>query len=124
MRIKIGRKRRKRFLQAYAKLASKFVMIREEYGKKMRDAAERLYRALEKYESLDLIESVDDVSCAIFLAAGLKELGNNSEEIVRVFDANLDRVRVLLTMMASDESGLDKNGNIEQKNEEKQDETH
>ncbi|MBO4939458.1 MAG: hypothetical protein J6D30_00310 [Clostridia bacterium] len=118
LRIKIGRKRRKRFLQAYAKLASKFVMIRESYGKKLRDAAERLYRALEKYDALDLIDNVDDCACAIFLASGLKELGGNAEEIVRVFDANLDRVRVLLTVMASEESGLDKNGNIEKKNEE------
>lgn len=118
MRIQLGRKRRKRFLQAYAKLASKFVLIREGYDQKIHDAAELFYHTLEKYDALDLIDNVDDCACAIFLAAGLKDLGNNVEEIVRAFDANADRVRVLLTVLASHEAGLDKNGKQENVNEE------
>lgn len=120
-KIKIGRKKRKRFIQAYAKVASKFVILHETYGRRVKKAAEKLYRALEKYEALDLIDSVDDCACAIFLNAGLKELGSDTTAIARAFDANVTKVSVLLTMLLSDEMGLDKNGEL--KTGEGQDET-
>ncbi len=102
LRIKIGRKRHKKFIAAYAKVASKFVAISDMHGKKVAGAAEKLYRALEKHNALDLIENEDDCACAIFLASGLKELGRDMQMIASAFDANLDKVRVLMTYVLSD----------------------
>ena len=109
-RISIGRKRRKRFIQAYAKVASKFVGFSDNHGKRLKEAAEKLYRALEFYNALDLVDKPEDCACAIFLLSGLKELGDDTKNIAATFDANEERVSVLLTMVLSKEMGLDANG--------------
>ena len=93
------------------------MVISDAYGKKIKATTEKLYRALEKYEQLDLVDSSDDCACAIFLSAGLKELGNNVEDIATAFEANAAKVRLLLTAVASAENGLDKNGVKEDRKE-------
>lgn len=105
-RIAIGRKRRKKFVEGFAKVASKFIVIRDSYADKIKQAAETLYRALADTESLDLIDNTDDLACAIFLLSGLKELGNNPEMIAGAFDANAARVKVLLSAAISAEYGV------------------
>ncbi len=106
-RIRIGRKRRKRFIGAYARIASKFALLDEEYGEKICSAAETLYRALEKYESLDLADDTDDCSCAIFVLSGLKELGKDMQNVADVFGANAAKVGVLLSVVLSAEHGVE-----------------
>ncbi len=101
-RIKIGRKRHKKFLESYAKVASKFAAISDMHGKKLAVAAEKLYRALEKHDALDLVDKDDDCACAIFLLTDIKELGRDMKMIASAFDANLDKVRVLLSYAVSD----------------------
>ena len=95
-RIQIGRKRRKRFLEGYAKLASKFIVINNGYGEKIASCAEVLYRALEKQNKLELVESTDDCACAIFFLAGLKELGNDPQRVASAFEADFAKVQALL----------------------------
>ena len=95
IRIKIGRKRHKKFVESYAKVASKFVAISDDHGAKIAIAAEKLYRALEKNDALDLVDKDDDCACAIFLLSGLKELGRDMAMIASAFDANLAKVQVL-----------------------------
>jgi Flp pilus assembly protein TadD len=95
-RISVGKKRRRKFVEAYAKLASKFIVVKENYGEKIVKAAETLYNALAQYDSLDLVDNADDCACAIFLLTGIKELGNNPEMIAAAFDANAERVKTLL----------------------------
>lgn len=99
-RITLGRKRRKRFIEAFAKVASKFMVIRDLYGEKLQQAAENLYKALADNNALDLVDSTDDLACAMFLLAGLKELGNNPEMIAAAFDANVEKVSELLSAAA------------------------
>ncbi len=99
-RITIGRKRKKRFIEAFAKVCSKFIVIRDLYGEKLQQAAENLYKALADNNGLDLVDNTDDLACAIFLTAGLKELGNNPETIAAAFDANAVKVAELLTTAA------------------------
>lgn len=120
-KIKIGRKRRKKFLEAYAKLASKFIVIRDSYAEKIANAAEFLYRALEAADGLDLIENTDDCACAIFFMAGLKEMGNDKQRIASAFDANFAKVQALLSYAVAAQNGVIKGIN---ENEEKEDETH
>lgn len=102
IRIKIGRKRHKKFVESYAKVASKFVAISDDHGAKIAIAAEKLYRALEKNDALDLVDKDDDCACAIFLLSGLKELGRDMAMIASAFDANLDKVRVLMSYVVAD----------------------
>ena len=96
-RIKIGRKRRAKYVEGYAKVGSKFVILSEMHGEKIKSAAETLYRALEKANALDLVDNTDDCACAIFMLSGLKELGNNPENVAYSFDANLAKTRVLMS---------------------------
>ena len=117
-RIKIGRKRRKKFIEGYAKIASKFIVIKDAYAEKIALAAESLYRALEKADALDLIENSDDCACAIFLMSGVKELGNDMQRIASAFDANLAKVQVLLSYAVSARYGEEK------EEKETKDETH
>ena len=107
-RITLGRKRRKKFVEAYAKLASKFIVLKDSYGEKIKTAAETLYSALAHYESLDLVDNVDDCACAIFMLTGLKELGRDPQVIAAAFDANVDKVKVLLSAAVSREFDVKK----------------
>ena len=67
--VKLGRKRRKKFLEGYAKAASKFGIVCDDYGKKIADATEGLYAALKEHDGLETVVSADDCACAIFLIA-------------------------------------------------------
>ncbi len=96
-RIAIGRKRRKKFIEAYAKFASKFGAVDPRYAGKMQEAAETLYRSLEAAEALDLVDNVDDCACAMYFLAELRELGKDHAWIASAFDANLAKVHVLLS---------------------------
>ena len=107
-RVRLGRKRRKKFIEAYARIASKFIVLKDSYGEKIKLATEALYNALEGYESLDLVDNADDCACAIFMMTGLKELGNNPAVIAAAFDANVDKVKVLLSAAVSNEFGVKK----------------
>ncbi len=113
-RIQIGRKRRKKFLGGYARVTSKLNLVKEEYAEKLQKAAEELYRALEAANALDLVDSEDDLACAIYFRSGLQELGKDQEWIARAFDGNLAKVRVLLSYAVYQNYA----------NEEKKDEAH
>lgn len=104
--ISIGRKARKKFVSAYARTASKFVAISVDYGKKLKDAAETLYRALEKYDCFDQAKNVDDCACAIYLLANLRDAGRDIDTASLAFDANAERVKVLLVTAESAKAGL------------------
>ncbi len=105
-KIHIGRKRRKKFIESYAKLASKFVVIRDVYAEKIATAAEYLYRALQSAEALDLIDNTDDCACAIFMLSGIKELGNDMQRIASAFDANAAKVQVLVSYALAKQHGI------------------
>lgn len=107
-RVRIGRKRHKKFINAYSKLAAKFMVLKDGYGEKIAQATEKLYRALEHYNSLDLVDSEDDCACAIFMLSGLKELGNDPNRIASAFDANVTKVKVLLSAAVSEKYGVKK----------------
>ncbi len=120
--IKLGRKKRKRFLEGYAKVASRFIAVNNTYAERIKKAAERLYRALESYNALDLIDKSDDCACAIFVLSGLKELGKDAENVASAFNASPERVGVLTAMALSYQMGMDKNGNIQTNKEEERNE--
>lgn len=102
-KISIGRKRRKKFIEAYAKLVSKFIAIKESYSWKIKKAAELLYRSLEKNEALDLVDNTDDCACAIYLLTGIHDLGKDTAWVASAFDANLEKTQALTAYARNDE---------------------
>lgn len=117
LRIDVGRKKRKKFVEGYAKVASRFVAFSDGYAKRIKRTAEELYQAVEAYDQLDLCQSADDIACAIYLVAGLKELGlgKDVDAVADAFGANAAIVRVLLTSVTSAKAGV---GLAEKKGEE------
>ncbi len=107
LRVNLGRKRRKKFLEAYARLASKFIVLKDSYAFKIKTATEALYNALAEYNSLDLVDKPEDCACAIFMMTGLKELGANPAVTAAAFEANVDRVKVLLSAAVSKQYGVE-----------------
>ena len=101
LKLEIGRKKRKKFIEGYAKLASKFVVINDVYCKKIKLSAEKLYQAIQENEQFDLIDSADDVACAVYFISGLRELGKDVEQVSSAFEANASKVRVLLSSITS-----------------------
>ncbi len=95
--ISVGRKRRKKFIEAHAKIASKFGVVERSYTERIKDAVESLYECLERANALDLADNADDLACATYFLAGLKDLGKDHKWIAAAFDANVDKVRVLLS---------------------------
>ena len=102
-KISIGRKRRKKFIEAYAKLVSKFIAIKESYSWKIKKSAELLYRSLEKNEALDLVDNTDDCACAIYLLTGIHDLGKDTAWVASAFDANLEKTQALTAYARNDE---------------------
>ncbi len=96
LRLVIGRKKRKRFIAAYAKAASKFVAVKDSYGKKLKATAESLYKALETQNLLDMVDNEDDLCCAMYLLSGIKELGSDVQAVAGVMGANAQKVQLLL----------------------------
>ncbi len=96
LKIKVGRKRHKKFIQAYAKIASKFVAVQESYGRKLKATAESLYTAIEENDAFDLVNSEDDLACAIFLLSGIKDLGRDIDGVAKAFEANTENVQAIM----------------------------
>lgn len=95
-RIQIGRKKRKKFISAYAHVAAKFSIISPAHGVKIQHAAEKLYRMLEALELLDIAEKEDDIACAIYLLSELTELGRDLTTVAKAFEAYAETVRLLV----------------------------
>jgi hypothetical protein len=96
LKVRAPKRRRKKCISAYAKVASKFAIIAPGYGRKLQNAAERLFVNVETKEYFHLFEKDDDIACAIFLLSGLKELGTDVDSIADGFDANAETVKNIL----------------------------
>ncbi len=114
LKINIGRKKRKRFIESYAKVASKFSVVNNDYGKRLKTASERFYRALEQNGGLELIQGVEDCACAIFFYSGIKEIPKKREEMAQIFGADIKRVNALLSA-ANGEPNTKENANEDEK---------
>ena len=98
-RIRIGRRKHKRFLSGYAKTASRFSIIQDGYSQKLQQTAEKLYRAIEKNDAFDVLENEDDIACAIYFLSDLKDLGKDRDLIYHAFEADKARVQTIMDVM-------------------------
>ena len=97
--IKIGAKRKKKFINAYAKVASKFAPINDEYGKKLKTGAETLYRKLQEKEMLERVDNEDDLACAIFVSAGIKEIYGSFDAVCAMLDGKPEKVQAIVSVL-------------------------
>ena len=119
-KIQIGRKGRKKFLQSYAKVFAKIILLQDLAGNKLRSAAENLYRGLEQSNAFDLLENTDDCACAIYLMSGLHVLGKDLGRIADVFGASLARAQVLATYGLSYRYGISREELLQEQEQEQE----
>ena len=98
-RIKTGVKKRKRFLEAYASVYAKFVVVSDNYAQRIRAAAELLYNCLLVREATGYIDNTADISCVIYMLAGIKEAGATVEAASKLFGANAQTVQEILSLV-------------------------
>ncbi|MBR7100387.1 MAG: hypothetical protein IKC91_04455 [Clostridia bacterium] len=98
-RIKTGVKKRKRFLEAYASVYAKFVVVSDNYAQRIRAAAELLYNCLLVREATGYIDKTADISCVIYMLAGIKEAGATVEAASKLFGANAQTVQEILSLV-------------------------
>ncbi len=96
-KLNVGRKKRKKFIEGYARVVSKFGVVDERYCGILQCSAELLYGALERSNALDLAENPDDIACAIYFLSEIRDLGKDRAWVASAFDANLAKVNVLLS---------------------------
>ena len=83
-------------MDAYANTASKFTVINDAYGRRIRESAEALYRSFRERDCWELAASSDDLACAIYLLSGLKEIGKDARSAAGAFDADPGNVEKIL----------------------------
>lgn len=96
MKIEIGRKKRKTFVQAYGLAVSRFAMLDESYPAKIAAAAEVLYEKLGEEGRLDDCRSVPDLAAAIIIFSGIKEDALSDGQIYSFFGASDVKVKKIL----------------------------
>ncbi len=95
--IKIGRKKRRVFIEAYAKAASRFAMFNPVYASKIKKTAEEVYRRLTDNDRWEEIPDSVSLSAAICLIAGIKDMGKTAGEIAPFFETDEQKVLAVLT---------------------------
>lgn len=98
-RIKTGLKKRKKFLDAYAAVYVKFSLFSDNHAQRIRAAGELLYNCLSLREATAYIDGEEDVSCVIYMLAGIKEAGTSVEAAATLFDANTENVAQILELV-------------------------
>jgi hypothetical protein len=97
LKVNIGRKRRKKFINAYAQTASKFAI--EWDGKKIKKATEKIYQAFLEQDCWELSDDVGSLACAIYLLSDINEAGSTPSESSFLFSAKPEQVEKILARL-------------------------
>ena len=95
--IKIGKKKRRVFLEGYARAASRFAMFNPMYAKKLKRIAEDVYAAMAKNGGLEENLEAEALSAALCLLAGIHDAGVSPEAVAPLFDTTADKIHAVLT---------------------------
>lgn len=107
-KLRLGVKARGKFLAVYASLSSKFAVIADGYGEKIRSVTENLYAAFKREEAWEYAKSETDVACAVYLLCGFKELGKTLQGAVNGFGAEPETVQRIINIYAKTEEVKEK----------------
>ena len=102
-KIKLGRKKRKKFLDGYASFSARFIVVNPEYGRRMQATAQEAYKVLEANDKLDIITDANDVACALYMLCNFKEFGRELSTICTALDGNEERVQNILDAITTKE---------------------
>ncbi len=98
-RIRLKGKKRKKFLEAYAVVYSKFSVISDNHAQRIRASAELLYNCLSLRDALFYADRPADISCVIYMLAGIREAGANVSAAAELFDADREKVSEILQLV-------------------------
>lgn len=95
-RLEIGRAKRRRFVEAYAKLVAHFSVLDDENGLMFAEATEKLYKKLADGGRLD--EATDDgaLTAAIYILSGVRVADLDGEKIFGFFEVSEEQVKKFL----------------------------
>ncbi|MGN1060243.1 MAG: hypothetical protein ACI4QN_00770, partial [Candidatus Coproplasma sp.] len=94
LRVELGRKKRKVFLNAYGLAFSRFAILDESYSVKIAEATEGLYDKLSDEDRLDECKSVPDIAAAIIKFSQIKE-ELTMQQICDFFGADIEKAEKL-----------------------------
>ncbi len=97
--IKVGRAKKKKFLGAYANLCSHFVILNQENGFKIKEAAESVYSKLDEGGKLSLADDGGALAAAIYIESDVREAGIKGKKIYNFFDVTEERVNRILEVL-------------------------
>jgi tetratricopeptide (TPR) repeat protein len=95
-KINLGKSKHKCFLQAYAKLISRFAMLNTDYVYLINAATTKYYSLLEEEGRLSACKHSPAVAAAIYSYSGIEELGDKDEDICAFFGASINEYRGLI----------------------------
>lgn len=95
-KLRLGKTKRSKFMQAYAHLFSHFAIIEERYGNKIACATEDIYSALESNGVLSLAADEKSLTAAIYLYSDINDVGINGKNVYSVFDADKNTTAMIL----------------------------
>lgn len=100
-KLNVGRVRRSKFVQAYALSFARFAFLSGESCADFKEAAERIYAALEREGKLTLASDAESLACAICFIAS-KSIADRTQEILRAMGGNSMAVAEILHAVNSD----------------------
>ena len=92
-RLKLGRARRKPFIEAYAQLTAHFALLDKELGKSFADCTEAVYNKLENEGKLAIVKNGNELSAVIMLYSKIKlPRLSKRNEICKYFGVDGDEI--------------------------------
>lgn len=94
-KMKIGVKKRKKMLDAYAFVYSQFGILSDSHARRICAASELLYHCLLAAEETNRLDAVNDVAAVIYCLAGIKEGGGTLSAAKGFFGANTENAEII-----------------------------
>ena len=95
--VTLGKTRKKLFLRGYAAVASKFAVIGDTYGRKIRRVTEKTYSDLFFTGLLGEVKSPEALAAAVYLLCEFRDAGGKIKDACLLFSASEKEVRAILS---------------------------
>ncbi|MGN1061733.1 MAG: hypothetical protein ACI4RO_01270, partial [Candidatus Scatosoma sp.] len=92
-----GKTKKKLFLRGYAAVASKFAVIGDTYGRKIRRVTEKTYSDLFSSGGTDAVKTPEGLAAAVYLLCDFREAGRKIKDACLLFSASEKEVRSILS---------------------------
>lgn len=110
MRVNLGQKKHRRFMQAFAAVYAKFAIISVNHAKRVCAATELLYHCMLRMETMYLADRPGDVALAVYLLSGIKEGGGTAQSAAKIFEADVDNAEFMVHLVKKVTDDIRKGG--------------